>query len=171
MLVRSNWARFRLIRLESRGSDCTMEAGFRENSVYSYTQLSMPGDPEPGFVPYIRTEKVNFSDGSHPVGSDPWPLDADGTVGYSLHRNSAASYGNDVANWLAAGPMPVTPDVFWIELQQMGSGMSLVWTMDGVLLQSTSEISGPWTNVTGATSPFEIVPDLPVQFFRLYTSP
>jgi hypothetical protein len=28
-----------MIRLESGGSDCTMEAGFRENSVYSaYTQ-------------------------------------------------------------------------------------------------------------------------------------
>lgn len=67
-------------------------------------ELSMPGAPEPGFVPYIRTEKVNFSDGSHSVGSDPWPTEADGTLGYSLHRSFAENYGNDVANWQAAAP-------------------------------------------------------------------
>lgn len=118
-------------------------------------------------VPYIRTEKVNFSDGSHPVGGDPWPLGADGTVGYSLHRKAAADYGNDVANWSAAAPAPLTPDFKWIEIQQTESGLVLMWTVPGVL-QSTTDLTDSWTNLTGATSPFEIVPDgQPQQFFRL----
>ena len=37
-----------MIRLESGGSDCTMEAGFRENSVYSaYTPLRQQNGLEP----------------------------------------------------------------------------------------------------------------------------
>ena len=132
-------------------------------------ELSMPGAPEPGFVPYVRTEKVNFSDGVHPVGNDPWPSEADGMFGYSLHRNVAAGYGNDVANWLAAAPTPVTPDVYWIELQRTESGLFLLWTVDGVL-QATTQLTEPWTNLTDATSPFEIVPDQPAQFFRLQGS-
>lgn len=69
-------------------------------------ELSRPGDPEPGgFVPYIRVEQVNYSDGTHPVGDDPWPTSADGD-GKSLNRISQSSYANDVSNWTAATPTP-----------------------------------------------------------------
>jgi len=74
-------------------------------------ELSMPGTPEPSYVPYIRLEQVNYSDGSHPVGSDPWPTDADGTFGDgdSLNRDVAGDYGNDIDNWQAITPSPGTP--------------------------------------------------------------
>ncbi|MFZ9011768.1 MAG: lamin tail domain-containing protein, partial [Anaerohalosphaeraceae bacterium] len=69
-------------------------------------ELSRPGDPEPGgFVPYIRVEQVNYSDGIHPFGEDPWPTNADGR-GDSLHRTTLSDYANDVANWSAAAPTP-----------------------------------------------------------------
>ncbi len=69
-------------------------------------ELSMPGAPEPdSYVPYIRLEQVNYSDGSHPVGSDPWPTSADGD-GDSLNRKVAGDYGNDIDNWQAAAPTP-----------------------------------------------------------------
>ena len=69
-------------------------------------ELSMPGNPEPGgFVPYIRVEQVNYSDGSHPVGDDPWPISADGN-GDSLNRKVDGDYGNDIDNWQAATPTP-----------------------------------------------------------------
>ena len=70
-------------------------------------ELSMPGPPESetGFVPYIRLEQVNYSDGIHPFNDDPWPTGADGR-GDSLHRNSASNYSNDVGNWSAASPTP-----------------------------------------------------------------
>jgi hypothetical protein len=133
-------------------------------------ELSMPGDPEPSFVPYIRTEKVNFSDGAHPVGNDPWPAEADGTIGYSLQRKIAADYGNDVANWEAAAATPVSPDVILIELQQTESGIFLLWPGSGVL-QSATQLTNSWSDVPGATSPYTLIPDQPAEFFRIELSP
>ena len=70
-------------------------------------ELSMPTDPDPGtgFFSYIRVEQVNYSDGIHPLGNDPWPTDADGR-GDALHRTTLSDYANDVANWSAATPSP-----------------------------------------------------------------
>ena len=70
-------------------------------------ELSMPTDPDPGtgFFSYIRVEQVNYSDGIHPLGNDPWPTSADGR-GDSLHRKTLSDYANDVANWEAATPTP-----------------------------------------------------------------
>lgn len=69
-------------------------------------QISMPGDIDlQGVRHYIRVDRVNYSDGSHPDGSDPWPSEADGN-GKSLHRITAHDYGNDVINWKADTPSP-----------------------------------------------------------------
>jgi hypothetical protein len=73
-------------------------------------ELSMPGDVDAlGTWHYIRVDRVNFSDGSHPEdcpgGVDLWPVEADGS-GLSLSRKLASVYGNDVANWKAATPSP-----------------------------------------------------------------
>lgn len=56
-----------------------------------------PGTPDEGFVPYIRVDKVNYSDVA------PWPTAADGT-GQSLQRKSNTAFGNDPINWEAAAP-------------------------------------------------------------------
>jgi hypothetical protein len=73
-------------------------------------ELSMPGDvDEFGTRYYIRIDRLNYSDGSHPEdcpgGVDLWPVEADGG-GLSLSRKLASVYGNDVANWRAATPSP-----------------------------------------------------------------
>ncbi|HIJ72262.1 MAG TPA: hypothetical protein HPP87_13050, partial [Planctomycetes bacterium] len=75
-------------------------------------ELQKPGTPEPsGFVPYIRIDRVNYSDGSHGANfretgyNDPWPTTPDGT-GQSLDRITDTNYGNDVANWQAIAPSP-----------------------------------------------------------------
>jgi hypothetical protein len=74
-------------------------------------ELGMPsgrtnGSGEPY---YIRIDRINYSDGSHPEdcpGSvDLWPMEADGD-GLSLHRVNAADYGNDPDNWTASTPSP-----------------------------------------------------------------
>lgn len=67
--------------------------------------LSKPGDQEEGVRYYIRVDRVNYSDGSHPVGEDPWPTTPDG-AGDSLDRLVDAAYGNDVSNWQASTPNP-----------------------------------------------------------------
>ena len=73
-------------------------------------ELSMPGDVDGlGTRYYIRVDRVNYSDGSHPEdqpsGVDLWPTEADGG-GMSLSRKAPSEYGNDVANWQAATPSP-----------------------------------------------------------------
>jgi hypothetical protein len=77
-------------------------------------EIQKPGTPEPsGFVPYIRVDRVNYSDGSHGENfrelgyNDPWPTSPDiGVPRMSLHRVVDGDYGNDVANWTAATPSP-----------------------------------------------------------------
>ena len=72
-------------------------------------QLDMPGDKVDNTQYYIRIDRVNYSDGSHPEncagGVDYWPTDADG-LGQSLSRKESSEYGNDVANWQSATPSP-----------------------------------------------------------------
>jgi hypothetical protein len=75
-------------------------------------ELQKPGTPEPsGYVPYIRVDRVNYSDGSHGENfrelgyNDPWPTTPDGT-GQALDRITDGNYGNDVANWQASAPTP-----------------------------------------------------------------
>ena len=71
-------------------------------------ELSMPGDGNnEGVRQYIRIDRINYSDGSHPEncpgGVDPWPVEADGD-GLALTRKVPADYGNDPENWLASAP-------------------------------------------------------------------
>jgi len=68
-------------------------------------ELSMPGDLEGLTRYYIRVDRINYSDGTHPVGDDPWPTGPDGT-GQSLTRKVPSDYGNDVDNWQSATPSP-----------------------------------------------------------------
>ena len=67
--------------------------------------LQMPGDMVAGQRYYIRVDRVNYSDGSHPPGEDPWPTGPDGN-GKALTRKVSSAYGNDVANWQSAKPGP-----------------------------------------------------------------
>ncbi|MHC4438014.1 MAG: lamin tail domain-containing protein, partial [Planctomycetota bacterium] len=73
-------------------------------------ELSMPGDVDnEGVRQYIRIDRVNYSDGSHPEncpgGIDLWPVDPDG-YGQSVTRKVPTDYGNDPDNWTAAPPSP-----------------------------------------------------------------
>ncbi|MHC4417534.1 MAG: lamin tail domain-containing protein [Planctomycetota bacterium] len=58
---------------------------------------------------YIRIDRVNYSDGSHPEncpgGVDLWPTEPDGN-GPSLTRIDPNLYGNDPTNWQAAASSP-----------------------------------------------------------------
>jgi hypothetical protein len=75
-------------------------------------ELSKPGDVNDMDVrQYIRVERVDYSDGSHPNGEpgdvDLWPAGANG-LGKSLIRTNDSLYGNDPNNWTAATPTPGT---------------------------------------------------------------
>ncbi|MBN2312870.1 MAG: lamin tail domain-containing protein [Sedimentisphaerales bacterium] len=73
-------------------------------------ELSMPGDVDDEGEPYyIRIDRINYSDGSHPEDCpghvDLWPTEPDG-ADLSLIRKVFADYGNDPDNWMAATPSP-----------------------------------------------------------------
>jgi hypothetical protein len=73
-------------------------------------ELSMPGDVDKENVrQYIRVDRVNYSDGSHPENCpgliDLWPVEADGD-GMVLTRKVLVDYGNDPENWTATAPSP-----------------------------------------------------------------
>ena len=70
----------------------------------------MPGEiDELSVQHYIRIDRVNYSNGSHPEEfdgeTDPWPDTADGT-GYSLTKVDYNLYGNDPNAWRAWAPSP-----------------------------------------------------------------
>ena len=73
-------------------------------------ELSMPGDVDnDGLHQYIRIDRINYSDGSHPENNpgsvDLWPTEPDGD-GMALTRKVPTDYGNDPDNWLAAPAFP-----------------------------------------------------------------
>jgi hypothetical protein len=73
-------------------------------------ELSMPGDVDnEGICQYVRVERINFSDGSHPENCpgliDLWPTESDGQ-GRSLVRRVYTVYGNIPDNWIAASASP-----------------------------------------------------------------
>jgi Concanavalin A-like lectin/glucanases superfamily len=47
-----------------------------------------------------------------------------------------------------------------------GEGIVLTWLESTAVLQTASSLNGPWTDVTGATSPYTIVPAASQQYFR-----
>ncbi len=73
-------------------------SGQLDNSTDS-VELVRPGVADTNSVPEILVDKVRY------VDTAPWPAAADG-IGPSLQRRHLDEYGNDPANWVAAGRTP-----------------------------------------------------------------
>jgi hypothetical protein len=87
--------------------------------LYKADAPQLPPHPDAGFVPYIRVDKVNYTDRA------PWPPSADGT-GFSLQRKNPLFFGNDPINWDGAAPTPGRANSE--ELRDTdGDGMPDVW--------------------------------------------
>jgi len=56
------------------------------------------------------------------------------------------------------GPVTVT-------VHPLGNQMQLSWPAG--ILQSASDVAGPYTDLPGATSPYTVIPSAPEQFFRV----
>jgi hypothetical protein len=85
-------------------------------AMYQPDKPELPTSPQPGFVPYVLVEEVNYS----PL--PPWPGDSDGT-GSSLQRFSCVSFADDPANWQAAAPTPgsINQGAFAVDTDQDGA--------------------------------------------------
>jgi hypothetical protein len=62
-----------------------------------------PLRPDAGFVPFLRVDKVNYTDLA------PWPTTPDGT-GHSLQKKNLSAFGNDPINWEGANPTAGRPN-------------------------------------------------------------
>ncbi len=112
MLLVKHLVAFNLQFTPAGGVEILEWASGRLSNAGEKVEILKPGNPEPdtGFVPYIRVDRVNYSDGRHPenfheLGADPWPTDPDGG-GKSLTRINTSLYGNDVSNWDTNTPTP-----------------------------------------------------------------
>jgi hypothetical protein len=65
--------------------------------IYQPDKPQGQADPNPGFVPYLLVEEVNYSNVT------PWPVGADGT-GNSLQRIASITFADEPTNWIAAVP-------------------------------------------------------------------
>ncbi|MDX1952127.1 MAG: lamin tail domain-containing protein [Verrucomicrobiota bacterium] len=73
----------------------SLSDGGEEIELYKPDPPQAPGQPDAGFIPHIRVDKLNYDDAA------PWPTGADGT-GNSLQRKNSLAFGNDPLSWEAA---------------------------------------------------------------------
>ena len=129
-------------------------------------QLMVPGIPDPGLIPYILSERISYSDGSDSNGLDLWPNEPDSLEAYSLQRESVTSYANNPLNWKGLNSSPNSENIQNLEIIFNGQSIQIHWIGDRIL-QSTDNLSHPWTDVTNMTSPHTIDTETsPSQFFR-----
>ena len=80
-----------------------------------------------------------------------------GNIPQSLQNVFLAKF-RDYGDVTAGTPPPV------VTVQRTQTGLTI--TYSGTL-QSADSVMGPWTNVTGATSPYNVTPTVPARFYRV----
>jgi hypothetical protein len=112
----------------------------RLNNAGERLELRRPGEPnaQTGLAPMILVDRVDYG------VTNPWPATASGT-GASLQRLGATAFGNDPANWTAAGPSPGRERVV---------GTAPTITVPPQPLSVVEESSGAFTATVGGTGPF-----------------
>ncbi len=145
----------------------TVTPGF---SVLAGTNVTMTCATNGGLAPYgvqwqAGTDGITFSD--LPGATITNLFLASVTTNYSgYYRMVYTAGGVSVASsavHLTVTNNVTTPPV--LGFTHGGGSLTLTWT-SGMLLQATNVI-GPWTTNTGATSPFIITPTGPMMFYRL----
>jgi hypothetical protein len=78
-----------------------------------------------------------------------------------IHQESATSSDVSFDFELIGVPLPR------VELLRIGSKGLLFWDDTAYGLESAPEVTGPWSTVSGATSPYNLTPVEPATFYRL----
>jgi len=81
---------------------------------------------------------------------------------------SAVLTASQIAAIRTSGAVADTNDLqMWFNFTAApGAGIVVTWLETSAVLQTAASVSGPWTDVTGAASPYTIVPSATQQFFR-----
>lgn len=78
--------------------------------------------------------------------------------------------GSAVAQFRDYGPWPATPiqqDLGSLGISLSGGNVTITWAAAGARLQRASSVNGPWSDVTGATSPHTTTVSGSEAYFRL----
>jgi len=92
--------------------------------------------------------------------SDPQILSINFSRGYGY-----GGVGNTPADVI--DNISLTPLVIPLQIQRAGAAVTLTWTNAAYLLQSAPDVSGPYTNIGGASSPYATPASETAQFFRV----
>ena len=90
-------------------------------------------------------------------------VDGSGNVfvtGYSFSNGTNS-------HWVTIKYSSSVPPPVHLDFQLLNNQLVLSWTNAGFNLQSAPAIIGPFTNISGATSPYTSALSGPQQFFRL----
>jgi hypothetical protein len=78
---------------------------------------------------------------------------------------SAVAAGCESTDSAQASATPASTPPVLVSIQSSGNNLAITWA-DGTL-QSASNVTGPWSEVSEGTSPWPIVPAAPQQFYRV----
>jgi hypothetical protein len=129
-------------------------------------RMNMPDGP----VTY-QTSAASAAGGTNETYYFPANTDAsrlrEGTnvLAVELHQWNAPGTSWDAGFDL--GLVASAPPVMFLGGERTESGLRLLWTAPGAVLQEAAEVDGPWADLTGATSPYTVIPTQPGRFYRL----
>jgi hypothetical protein len=113
----------------------------------------------------VTVSNVSVLDATHVVlTTSPMTYGPD----YLLTVNGLQDWvGNTiVANSQITITVPV-PQSLHVDIANLSGQITLTWSNASATLQSSSVVQGPWSNVTGATSPYTVTNSIGNAFFRL----
>jgi hypothetical protein len=141
-------------------------------------RLLRPDAPDPGLVPYILSDRVQYS------AAAPWPNGASGT-GASLTKATLRAYGNDPAHWTVTSPSPGRVNggvgqAWRLAIELDAAGVKLIGNGPAnaqVILQSSADLEH-WADVNtiAATNGSFAIPlpntaNAPARYYRLLMRP
>jgi hypothetical protein len=89
-------------------------------------------------------------------------------AGVTAYDSSGNNYNATLDNAIWTLGFSVPPASLALGLERNGSQWNLIWSGVGIQLQSAPDISGPWTTIQNASSPYTLDPTSATkQFFRL----
>jgi hypothetical protein len=88
------------------------------------------------------------------------------TYYYVVSAATSISVGGETANSpMEVSVTPAVPPPVFVSIKPSGSGVAITWTTG--ILQLATNIVGPWNNLGGAVSPYDVTPTGPQEFYRV----
>ena len=106
---------------------------------------------------------MDFSDGERTVEADEVRLFPIPPLTEELNLSTVTITGTGLGSFSIPRVLPETP---LLQISREGDGVVLTWEGSG-RLESAASVDGPWTEVAGVGSPYEVERVEGVRFYRL----